>query len=84
VSGPTRLRLAGALAAAAAGLAALGAGHWAAQRPARDWATRTAQTAAAYLALVTPTAPGTTGYDLARLLVQARGLATLPGWTGAV
>jgi ABC-type sugar transport system permease subunit len=76
--------LAGALVATAAGLAAIGAGHWAAQRAARDWATRAAQTAAAYLALVTPTAPGTTGYDLARLLAQARGLATLPGWTGAV
>ena len=84
MSGPTRLRLAGALAAAAAGLAALGAGHWAAQRAARDWATRVAHTAAAYLALVTPTAPGSTGYDLAQLLAQARGLATLPSWTGAV
>jgi len=84
VSGPTRLRLAGALAAAAAGLAALGAGHWAAQRAARDWATRAAHTAAAYLALVTPAAPGSTGYDLAQLLAQARGLATLPSWTGVV
>ncbi len=79
-----RLRLAGALAAGAAGLAALSAGHWAAQRVARDWATRAAQSAAAYLALVTPTAPGATSYDLARLLAQARGLATLPGWAGAV
>jgi len=84
VSGSIRLRLAGALAAGAAGLAALGTGHWAAQRAARDWATRAAQTAAAYLALVTPTAPGVASYDLARLLAQARGLATLPGWAGAV
>jgi ABC-type sugar transport system permease subunit len=79
-----RLRLAGALVAATAGLAALGAGHWAAQRAERDWATRAAQSAAAYLALVAPTAPGATSYDLARLLAQARGLASLPGWTGVV
>jgi ABC-type sugar transport system permease subunit len=79
-----RLRLAGSLVAVTAGLAALGAGHWAAQRAARDWATRAAHSAAAYLALVAPTAPGATSYDLARLLAQARGLASLPGWTGAV
>jgi ABC-type sugar transport system permease subunit len=34
--------------------------------------------------LVAPTAPGATSYDLARLLAQARGLASLPGWTGVV
>jgi hypothetical protein len=84
MSGSLRLRLVGALAAGAAGLAALGTGHWAAQRAARDWATRSAETAAAYLALVTPTAPGSTTYDLARLLAQARGLSTLPGWGRAV
>ncbi|MGH7614842.1 MAG: carbohydrate ABC transporter permease, partial [Gemmatimonadales bacterium] len=58
--------------------------HRAAHDAARDWATRAAQSAAAYLALVAPTTPGATSYDLARLLAQARGLATLPGWTGVV
>ena len=79
-----RLRVAGAVVATAAGLAALGAGHWAARRVARDWATRAAHSAAAYLVMVAPTATGASNYDLARLLAQARGLASLQGWTGAV
>jgi len=84
VIGRVGLRLAGAVIAGLAGLAALGAGHRSARRAEREYATRAAQTAAAYLAVVVPATAEGSGYDLARLLVQVRGLAALPGWSGAV
>jgi hypothetical protein len=50
------------------------------QRSAGAYALRSAGTIASYLALVTPAARNrSSGYDLGPLLVQARGLATLPG-----
>jgi multiple sugar transport system permease protein len=70
---------AGAGALLAAGLV-LGGGWRAGQHYAARYAARAAGTIAAYLALVTPPArDGRSGYDLAPLLVQGRGLATLPG-----
>jgi multiple sugar transport system permease protein len=80
VSGRGWARLAGALVTVAAGVGALGAGRWAARRAERDTATRVAQAAAAYLALITRAGPSA-DYDLDRLLVRARGLAALPGWS---
>lgn len=77
------IRLVGALVAGLAGLGALGAGHWRARRAEREYEVRAARTAAAYLAVVTPTA-GDSDYQLGELLVQARGLAGLPGWSGTL
>jgi multiple sugar transport system permease protein len=73
--------VAGACVAMAAGVGALGAGRWAAYGARRDAAFRTGQAAAAYLALMTQATPDTTDYDLRQLLVRARGLAGLPGWS---
>lgn len=84
MKGTLAWRLSAALLAALAGLGALGVGHWVARRVERRAAGQAAQSAAAYLAFVTPAAPPTTGYDLARLLAFARGLNTLPGWVGQV
>jgi ABC-type sugar transport system permease subunit len=77
-------RLAAALAAALAGLGALGIGHGVARRAERHAAARAAQSAAAYLGFVAPAAAGSADYDLARLLALARGLNTIPGWMGLV
>ena len=74
-------------AVAGAGLAAaltLGAAHWGAGRYERDFALRTAATTAAYLGLVAPPGPRGSDYDLQQLLIQARALEALPGWTPAV
>lgn len=65
----------------AAALLPLLASGWAAVRAERALAARLAGTTAAYLALVTPAAPGSADYDLSHLLVQAGALARLPGWT---
>ncbi|HEX9705659.1 MAG TPA: sugar ABC transporter permease [Gemmatimonadales bacterium] len=69
--------VAGALLSVAAVLAAA----WrAGERYATAYALRSAATISHYLAVVTPPARDrASGYDLAPLLVQARGLATLPG-----
>lgn len=77
-------RLGAALAAALAGFAAISLGHWAASRAERAAARRAAQSAAAYLAFVTPPARSYGGYDLSRLLGFARGINTMSGWTGDV
>lgn len=78
-------RLAAALIAVAGGLAALAVGHAAARKAEWEGAARAAQTAAAYLAIVTPgDSTGGAGYDLVRLLVQSRGLGRLPGWAGRI
>ena len=53
-------------------------------RYARDFAERSAVTIAGYLALVTPASKDRSDYDLPRLLVRARALETLPGWTPQV
>lgn len=62
-------------------LALVLAAAWRAGDPyASAYARRTATTVASYLSLVTPPARGGgPGYDLAPLLIQARGLASLPG-----
>lgn len=51
---------------------------------ARLSAERCALTIAAYLPVVAPPATASGDNDLEQLLVQARGLALLPGWDGAV
>jgi multiple sugar transport system permease protein len=75
----------GALAvAAAAGLGALVTGYAVARRAEHAAAARAARTAAAFLAIVTPSDPGLTSYDLVQLLAQSRGLGRLPGWAGRI
>lgn len=76
-------RLGAAVVGAAAGLAALLVGHAVARQAERDAAARASRTAAAFLAIVTPSVPGG-GYDLVQLLAQSRGLGRLPGWAGRV
>jgi len=66
-------------------LLALGAARWAAARYERAFSLRIATTTATFLSLVTPAARGGgADYELSRLLVEARALETLPGWTPAV
>jgi multiple sugar transport system permease protein len=77
-------RIAGAAVMGVAGLAALVAARIATHRAEIATAQRSARSAAAYLALVTPTEPHTSTYQLVQLLAQARGIGTLPGWVGAV
>lgn len=69
--------LAGSVAAAAA-LAALLAGRWAGRRYEREFQARLGAAVAAYLAVVTPPAPGDSDLDLAKLLIHVRGLAAVP------
>jgi len=73
--------LAGAIAAVAAGVGALGIGKWAARGAQRESAARAAQAGAAYLAMNTRATAEGADYDLKALLVRARGLAGLPGWS---
>src|SRR5439155_22334975 len=68
--------------AALAALLPLFVAGWAAARAERALAVRMAETTTAYLALVTPAAPGRADYDLLPLAVQARALPRLPGWAG--
>lgn len=77
-------RLGAVAVATATGLGALAAGHAVASRAERDAAARAARTAAAFLAIVTPSASEGTGYDLVQLLAQSRGLGRLPGWAGRI
>ncbi len=70
--------------AAAAGLGALVTGYAVARRAEHEAAARAARTAAAFLAIVTPSDPGLTSYDLVQLLAQSRGLGRLPGWAGRI
>src|SRR5207244_1951259 len=52
-------------------------------RSERVLAARDATAAAAYLTIVTPSPPrGGAGYDLAQLLIRARALEELPGFSG--
>lgn len=67
-----------------AGLAALVAARIVAHRAEIETAKRSANSAAAYLSLVTPTEAHASTYQLVQLLAQARGIGTLPGWTGVV
>src|SRR5437764_957491 len=48
----------------------------------RALAAREATAAAGYLTIVTPLARGGTGYDLPQLLIRARALEELPGFSG--
>lgn len=84
MKGTLAWRVGAALLAALAGLGALGAGHWAARHAERLAARRSAQSAAAYLAVVAPTIPGSSAYDLRRLLAVAHGITSLPGWAGSI
>jgi ABC-type sugar transport system permease subunit len=75
------------VAAAAIGAAAtVAVVRWGEARFERAAALRIAATTAAYLAVVTPAGrpPESADYDLSKLLVQARALTTLPGWTSTV
>lgn len=67
-----------------AGFAALAAARIVTHRADIAAAERSANSAAAYLALVTPAEPRASTYQLDQLLAQARGIGTLPGWTGVV
>jgi ABC-type sugar transport system permease subunit len=79
-----RWRVATLACVAAGALFPLGAARWAGARYERVRALRSAGTTAAYLALVTPAGRGSSDYDLAQLLIQARALATLTGFTAQV
>ena len=79
-----RWRTAAFAGGAVSAILTLAAAHAAATRAARTFAERSAVTVAGYLALVTPVAKGRSGYDLPQLLIQARALVTLPGWTPQV
>jgi ABC-type sugar transport system permease subunit len=70
--------------AVTAGLGALVTGYAVARRAEHEAAARAARTAAAFLAIVTPSDPGLTSYDLVQLLAQSRGLGRLPGWAGRI
>jgi ABC-type sugar transport system permease subunit len=70
--------------AAAGGAATVGVARWAEGRFERAGALRIAATTAAYLAVVVPAGADSSDFDLAKLLVQARALTTLPGRTSAV
>ena len=61
-----------------------GAARVATRRYARAFAERSAVTIAGYLALVAPASKDRADYDLPLLLVRARALETLPGWTPLV
>ncbi|HET7250200.1 MAG TPA: sugar ABC transporter permease [Gemmatimonadales bacterium] len=76
--------VAGALVMGIAALAALAAARLVIHRAEIATAERSAKSAAAYLALVTPTEAHSTSYQLVQLLAQARGIGTLPGWAGVV
>ncbi len=67
-----------------AGLAALVAARIVTHRAETATAERSAKSAAAYLALVTPAEPHASTYQLVQLLAQARGIGTLPGWVGMI
>lgn len=76
--------IAGALVMGIAALASLAAAGIVIHRAEIATAERSAKSAAAYLALVTPTETHSTSYQLVQLLAQARGIGTLPGWAGVV
>jgi multiple sugar transport system permease protein len=79
---PRRWVIVAAVAAAGVGAAAtLAVARWGEERYERTGALRIAGTTAAYLVLVTPAGRDSSDFDLGKLLVQARALTTLPGWT---
>ena len=85
MTGTRRWALAGTVLAAAAAVAVLALARWEERRFARAAAVRIARSTAAYLAVVTPANRADSGdFDLSQLLVQARALTTLPGWTSPV
>jgi len=77
-------RIGGAAVMGLAGLATLVAARIVTHRAEIAAAERSANSAAAYLALVTPAEPHASTYQLVQLLAQARGIGTLPGWTEVV
>jgi ABC-type sugar transport system permease subunit len=79
-----RWRVAGAVVVCAAALLPLGSAHWAGVRAERAFAEGMTRTVASYLALATPPARGSADYNLGLLLIRARSLVTLPGWTPEV
>ena len=60
----------------------IAATQWVRGRYERAQAVREAPAAAAYLAMVTPLARNSAGYDLPQLLIRARALEELPGFSG--
>lgn len=79
-----RWRGVGALALGVAVVAPLGVVRWARDRSAQALAERDAAAVAGYLQVVTPAARGGADYDLAQLLIRARALDRLPGWSARV
>jgi len=83
-----RPQLAWRLLAAIAGTGAvtlpIAAARLATARAEDSLSERVAYAVAGYVALVTPAAPGRPGYEPRQLLVTARGLRTLPGWSAPV
>ena len=79
-----RWRIVATLALAAAVAAPLGVVRWARAVSARTLAERDAAAVAAYVQVVTPAARGSADYDLGQLLIRARALDRLPGWSGRV
>ena len=77
--GLTRWRIGLVVVVAVTALLPVGITRWARHRGARELATRSAVSTAAYLALVTPAARTGAGYDLAQLLIRARALEQLSG-----
>jgi len=77
--GLTRWRIGLVVVVAVTALSAVSLTRWARRREARELATRSAASTAAYLALVTPAARTGAGYDLAQLLIRARALEQLSG-----
>lgn len=85
MNGERRWVVAATVLAAAAAVAVLGLVRVQDRRVARAAAVRIARSTAAYFAVVTPPARAdSSDLDLAQLLVQARALTTLPGWTSPV
>jgi len=84
MTGPTRWRVVASVALAAGILLPLTLAQWARGRYERALAAREATAVAAYLPVVTPpprTGRGA-GYDLPQLLIRARALEELPGFSG--
>lgn len=79
-----RWRIVATLALAAGVVAPLGVVRWARDRSARGLAERDAAAVAAYVQVVTPVARGGADYDLGQLLIRARALDRLPGWSARV
>jgi ABC-type sugar transport system permease subunit len=85
MNGARARALTATVAATGVAVAVLAVARWGEERFARAGAVTIARSTAAYLAVVTPRARADSGdFNLSQLLVQARALTTLPGWTSPV